>query len=1687
MKKRLLLISPILIASIAGVAMNINDSIDKNLHKNSNLTYVADRGVVNDINNVQASDWMSQIPDNKSFFSLSIPGTHDSSMYNGYGISYAFGWQYALTQYYNFHDQLKIGIRAFDLRMQNDGKLVHGPVNSNQVFRDAIRDFASFLDKHPTEFIVARVKDEYFNVDKQWQAQGANKIYNDVLDEFKKYLYNPDGKSFWELSKEGFNVDKFRGKIVILNHWHHKVNTNPRGGFMYKFIASEQTIQDNYNGINSIDEKVKYITQAMENANKRSNLDATLHVNFMSMASGWRPFSSSQQVNPAVNKWLNKHNDLGTLGIVYMDYPGPALIQSVYRTNFNYKDDYINNGGLGPLMNKISAKSVFEGDNKIIIDTSDNPSCYKNAIFEIIVDEHTIKKITVPKEFNSNELIIDLGSNFHFNLANKLKIVTYKLTPNDGWYNPKKYNENELSIKILRDDLLHEKLDLVAEIKSIQRYYEQEYPQIYNYIDEKFIKKIQSLKRTQTNARLEFDDINSKWHSISKLMEILIDDLANFSDSQIELKIDNLSSIFNEQNASKIRNFTNEIRTKLKNIFDTENDKVITSSQLVDFSNKLKKYRWISKYLPAIINDFESLNLLKIKSDFENNYQDYNFAKSYWIEKLTNGIEKPNKIFNELISNDNSNNTMILARNLSNQMYNYLSSLISQVKKINKTLSVYNQYFKGENEVLLPHFMNEIKEKIIDDSFNPDLIINQSESFKIQLNLLKKLIRDSDNFKKKNYFNLNSPDKRSYSKLIEETNNVINDNNLKVLNSQFIKEKISALNEIELSISNSTKIYNKVLNTFNDSQSIIAGHRKILKEKLDSLEIYTDLSTKEINKEINSLILVDYAKKIKSLKNLNLHQSRELLRQISDTLNEKEIKSIFLNFQTLDYKMNELTIQKDKFNNLDTIKGFGYLDSTEQKELKNLLSTINSEMTHFIESDKIDDYIKKLSKYNNIFNIDTMFMDFNNLITKSSKLYEFEKQIFKKNLSLVRKFKEFKELKTNFDLEADVNRPLSDEKTFKSFSKTQFKKVINELKGSLSKESYTQIKNNYLGLLDSINIAKRLIKQHENIYSQSEYISNYEKSKTEFKEKFDSLNNSIINSTDPELLNDEITKFRLSIIDLIESSKKFKNEKQKEKVFNNYLLTLDEFSSLTKHENPGNILNQTFKEIIEKVRNNKIELSASLQDIVQATSELNKLINQYILIIDELVNTYKEKNKVFNNFVQEFSFGIPENKHNQLPSKIRSDDLIKLNNNESFIVTNLSLTPDDVNGTLSIDYIIKSNDFTVSKSQLINDFININKFNYLKEVSTKKQALNDEIAKANELIKSMDKPIYSAIINELNLAIKKYSNVDINNLLWYDNAIDSINKTIEKSISNKIDIETKVRNKNLNDAAELINKINGYLNLVNRYAFDEFVANVSLFIKEMKTYKLILSNINLDSTPIDEIKKRSLNSFQDISKAGDMFISNKFSDLLSRVKFEVPSELLLKDINIGDINIINGKELNISIKSINKNIENKSINIFYDASYKNLTEQKNYLISNIRVNNNANKIIDVIDENNSNDKTNSIVQTKHENDVNKNKIEAKIPLKAYSAIKTKKIIDNSIRNSTNNNLKEIKQIPAKQIKNSNKQISHSEYRINNDDKLNKKIKNNFNKNYLYLIFIPVLGVLIIITILITKKCKKKNK
>ncbi|MBU4692135.1 hypothetical protein KQ875_00790 [Mycoplasma zalophi] len=572
MYKKLLLLPLAVLPVFLLATATYNSNIDKTVYKKPNLATVTNTRVI--ANNYLATDWMKELPDTRPLSSLSLPGTHDSTMYNGYGFLYTFGGSLlATTQHFNFEDQLKIGIRAFDLRMQNDGRLVHGVIPSYQTLDDAFRFYADFLKKHPTEFLVVRIKDENFNVDKSYYAKQANEEYKKVVhSKYRNYVYNPEGKDVNEIARtKGFNIGQYRGKIIVLNHLHHKINTDNVGGFRYRTIVANETTQDRYDEINSSEEKVKYITQHFEKSSSKQYWDGRLFVNFTSYASGRRPDTSSPEVNQNVVNYINSHNSLTTLGLVFSDFPGPSLVQSIYRTNFNYTDYLLENGVLGDNVENLKFESIYEGDKKITLITNNNPSAYSNLNIEITINNQNIKYLT-SSNFNSNKIVINLPD-ANLKHLQKIQVKTYKLTPDYNWFPQKTYNQKNAELTVETNEFIERQKEL-ARIQEARK--------DFNLIKDNLQQQINILKNK-----------NNVYQNLIEKMKNLIETHNNIVNSEnasvlsIQNSKNSLQSFLNTLEYEKKKTQQNYEKQQRKQEFDNYNNSFYFSISPRNKANKL--------------------------------------------------------------------------------------------------------------------------------------------------------------------------------------------------------------------------------------------------------------------------------------------------------------------------------------------------------------------------------------------------------------------------------------------------------------------------------------------------------------------------------------------------------------------------------------------------------------------------------------------------------------------------------------------------------------------------------------------------------------------------------------------------------------------------------------------------------------------------------------------------------------------------------------------------------------------------------------------------------------------------------------------------------------------------------------------------------------------------------------------
>jgi 1-phosphatidylinositol phosphodiesterase len=277
-------------------------------------------------------DWMKDLSDDALITQLSIPGTHDSATDHDHCAQNSAikpVIEMVSCQTYPISDQLKMGIRFFDIRLAYEHgtlRFHHGPYYLEQHFKDALDAAQSFLNDHPSEFVIFLIKQEH-------TSESADHFWERVNDQISDY---PSGLFY--LEKKVPTVGEVRGKIIIMG----RADTSQLKGFRVDWDSNTThyegsdkdlvyVVEDHYS-LNHVSTETKYreirqnIAQAM--ICSVSGNPRTLFISFLSGEgdySGRYPSHFADYENPHIYDWL-KDDDAGgdRLGVVMMDYAGDS-------------------------------------------------------------------------------------------------------------------------------------------------------------------------------------------------------------------------------------------------------------------------------------------------------------------------------------------------------------------------------------------------------------------------------------------------------------------------------------------------------------------------------------------------------------------------------------------------------------------------------------------------------------------------------------------------------------------------------------------------------------------------------------------------------------------------------------------------------------------------------------------------------------------------------------------------------------------------------------------------------------------------------------------------------------------------------------------------------------------------------------------------------------------------------------------------------------------------------------------------------------------------------------------------------------------------------------------------------------------------------------------------------------------
>lgn len=286
------------------------------------------------------SSWMASLDPNALITQISIPGTHDSAA----NADRCDGAPFCRAQTYGFTNQLKMGVRFFDIRLayeDGDLRFHHSIYYLNLNFKAVINVVKAHLADNQSEFVIFLIKQEHSDV-------SADTFWARVSEQIGDYP-----EELFYLKKSVPNVAEAAGKIIIMAR---NKSTYPQGYHVewtdntvhYEGYDSDlrYVVEDHYSlATVGTDTKFAEVAQNFYLAGvcRTCGNPKTLFITFLSGEGdsvGKGPSHYAEYENPLAVVQLN--NRPGTNpGIVVMDfagdstYQGDELIEAVIKQNFS--------------------------------------------------------------------------------------------------------------------------------------------------------------------------------------------------------------------------------------------------------------------------------------------------------------------------------------------------------------------------------------------------------------------------------------------------------------------------------------------------------------------------------------------------------------------------------------------------------------------------------------------------------------------------------------------------------------------------------------------------------------------------------------------------------------------------------------------------------------------------------------------------------------------------------------------------------------------------------------------------------------------------------------------------------------------------------------------------------------------------------------------------------------------------------------------------------------------------------------------------------------------------------------------------------------------------------------------------------------------------------------------------------
>jgi 1-phosphatidylinositol phosphodiesterase len=287
---------------------------------------------------------MKDIDDSKNLFALDIPGTHDC-------VTQFIQFPHiSKCQDRNIYEQLNLGIRALDIRVQSKGDrlgMVHGiakaftnpnHLSSQMDMADVLNHCYNFLTKNPSETIIFQFKND--------SNKEMEKCFNNLY-----YRYIKTNEDKWYLENRIPSMKEARGKIVLIRRCKMDLNntefTDENTGIDFSRWVEQDTAEPEALILDTnskdkasfiIQDRFKYKPEPRWNEcikpflDGRSEFDGRYVICYLSTAGGFKgPKRNAKYINPHFMAYeMDKNKYYGT---IYLDFPFTELTKKIIENN----------------------------------------------------------------------------------------------------------------------------------------------------------------------------------------------------------------------------------------------------------------------------------------------------------------------------------------------------------------------------------------------------------------------------------------------------------------------------------------------------------------------------------------------------------------------------------------------------------------------------------------------------------------------------------------------------------------------------------------------------------------------------------------------------------------------------------------------------------------------------------------------------------------------------------------------------------------------------------------------------------------------------------------------------------------------------------------------------------------------------------------------------------------------------------------------------------------------------------------------------------------------------------------------------------------------------------------------------------------------------------------------------------